>query len=120
MRAGYYTALGLTLALVAPPAAAQDMPVIDAVGAYNHAQVMRHRDGGDDKKRAKPPQQANQTESEGHRRFMALSPESRRALLGLKPELDRRTRVDGTASANRWFETQVAEAERRERTKTRR
>lgn len=102
--------LAITALAIALPASGQDIPMIDAVGAYNHSQVMRHRDGTTEKKRQPSPN----PQELGHRRIMALSPESRKALIALKPELDRRTKRDGEAVANRWFEAKVAEAERRE------
>jgi len=102
--------LGLSLLVGATSAAAQDVPIIDGVGAYNHSQVMRHRDRSADDKR-KPAPDANGL---GHKRLMALSPEARRALIALKPELDRRVKRDGEVAANRWFESKVAEAEKRE------
>ena len=110
---GFLWVVGLSVA-GSMPIAAQDMPMIDGVGAYNHSQVMRHRDRTDGKKKPEKRTSAPDPQKLGHDRFMALSPESRRALLALKPELDRRTRVDGAASANRWFESEVAAAERRE------
>lgn len=109
MIARYSSAAALALGVIITPATAQDIPMIDAVGAYNHSQVMRPRDGAEDERPKAPDPQ-----SVGHDRIMALSPESRKALLALKPEMDRRTRVDGAASANRWFESKVVEAERNE------
>lgn len=102
--------LGLSLLVGATSAAAQDVPIIDGVGAYNHSQVMRHRDRSADEKRTHAPD----AEELGHKRLMALSPEARRALIALKPELDRRVKRDGEVAANRWFESKVAEAEMRE------
>ncbi len=100
---------GLTLAVGAVSAEAQ-VPMIDGVGAYNHSQVMRHRDRSIDEKRAPAPD----TDAVGQERLMALSPDARRALIALKPELDRRVKRDGEVAANRWFESKVAEAEKRE------
>lgn len=108
------TTIGGMIGLAAP-AMAQDMPMVDAVGAYTHSQVMRHDgDARPSKKRSAPSTASANANAEGMRRLMALSPDTRRELLALKPELDRRTRTDGAASANRWFEGKVAEAERRE------
>lgn len=103
-------ALVLGLTIVATSVAAQDVPMIDAVGAYNHSQVMRPRDGAVHNKRTTAPD----PDKLGHQRLMALSPETRRALIALKPELDRRIKRDGEVAANRWFESKMVEAERRE------
>lgn len=43
MLRGFTLGLGLTIATTS--VAAQDIPMVDAVGAYSHSQVMRHRDG---------------------------------------------------------------------------
>ena len=100
---------GLAILLISAPVVAQDVPMIDGVGAWSHSQVMRHRRATDGDRVT-----ASDRGRTGQERLMALSPESRQALIALKPELDRRTRVEGQAAANRWFDSKVADAERRE------
>lgn len=104
-KASTIVALGVT----AYPAIAQDIPFIDGVGAFHHSQVMRHRERPDLKQ-----SKDSDPQNDARDRLMALSPQSRKSLLALQPELKRRMRVDGAATANQWFESKVVEAERRE------
>lgn len=71
MLRGFTLGLGLTIATTS--VAAQDIPMVDAVGAYSHSQVCDTVTEKDQKRIETP----DPTEL-GHRRSSALSPEARR------------------------------------------
>lgn len=85
------------MSLLALPLAmhAQDMPMVDAVGAYNHANVMQHRG---EQKRAPAPAAGSLT----RRQFDALTAR-------LRTEHAQRVKRDGRPAADRWLRARVAQ-----------
>jgi hypothetical protein len=94
-------ALGASLLCVASDALGQDAPMVDAVGAYHHAQVMGHRDKTE-AARAKKPQQGALT----RRQLEALT-------ANLSVEYGQRMRRDGKPAADRWLNARVAQLKAR-------
>lgn len=88
--------LGAVLLFAAPAGLAQDTPMIDAVGAYQQAQVMRHRDATAPAPAAKPPAGAL-----SRRQLDALT-------AALRKEYGQRVQRDGKPAADRWLSARVA------------
>lgn len=91
------------LGAAAPGASAQDAPLVDAVGAYHHANVMtrpRHDDGAEPARQAPDSGQTPQG-TLSRQQFDDL-------VTGLRAEYGRRVDRDGKASADAWLRRAVA------------
>lgn len=75
--------------------------MVDAVGAYHHAQVMQHRDQSQ-ASRTKKPQQGALT----RRQLEALTAK-------LRVEYGQRVRRDGKPAADRWLNARIAQLKTR-------
>lgn len=88
-----------SLLALSAAAGAQDAPMVDAVGAYHQAQVMRHRDEAD------TPRKADTRDAAGtlsRRQFEALTKQ-------LRAEYGKRVKRDGKPAADRWLRLRVAQ-----------
>lgn len=98
------TAIAVAMFGHAPVAAAQDAPLIDAVGAYNHANVM-NRPRTDEGKPVKGTQGQGRTISDAggaipRARFDAI-------VADLRTQYRQRVDRDGKASADAWLKREV-------------
>ncbi len=94
-------ALGLALACASASASAQDAPLIDAVGAYHHANVMAQPRTGDAKPATGKATGSQPDRTISRARFDAI-------VADLRVQYRVRADRDGQADADRWLRQEVA------------
>ena len=99
----------LLLAVWLPAADAQEAPMVDAVGAYHHANVMRHhgerQEGNERPRQGRTPVESGTISQQDFDRLMA----------DLRLEYRQRVVRDGQAQADTWLRSRVAELRNRYR-----
>lgn len=112
MAASGIAGVAMSLGMCAPAWSQDITPPIDAVGAYNHANVMTRRGKAADAQQARGRESSRQ--SAGQADGGTISRAAFDSIVAdLRSEYNQRVARDGTPAADAWLQRNVAELKRR-------